>query len=768
MAYNTNNPVGSTDPRDLYDNAGNLDNFVNGDAPFYPDRLGRQRLSYSGMEQDFANAQDGRDARFHSSQATHEQEFSDFLSASGYAWIGDYAAGLTFARRNQYTVRSGIQYRPSATAVLPFTTTGEWSVDQAKFDVMSQDEVLRQDLANPAKGASLVANTVLVVGSIKDLMATDIDPTRLVRVASYHDGTNLGGGGMRYWSASTPKSSHNGGTIIDPLKAFPGDWSSISQLIEWFSPSSTGAGCWVMENQGGIFYPTQFGAKGDGVTNDRFAYVACAEAAGDGATIWFTPTKSSYRMHHFFGYNRQRVVAYGARVDLFKLAPSAEIPVTPTVLASSGSYARYEGLWLNCLETNLPNVRCQIEDEVHAHWYKCRFEGFRDAAPPNMNNGWGAYLKRSANITIELCEFENNSQNDIAILEGCTNINIISATGSALNINVEPNSSVPRIRCLTIANSLISKLLVQENDVVSTSANCILVQSCDVKEFYYDGAGVEFVSSRIQSLHTQYDNLGRASCGALKLNGAVALGSNLVRDPKIGSVSLNQAGTAWKTYTTTLSPSNMFSRTKTSLGKCLRMNPNNLSGTNSVIDDLYKCPVTAGQHYIVMALSGANYPIGAGFIGQCLAIRWLDSGGALISSTTCIANRGGAGSVVAPHLQSALVQAPSGATAAQLLFGSTVGSATTASTDWYSLGLHQVLPGSEGGGMPDPYYEHQATPSNGPICGVGPIPTAASYCNYEVMDRLTTPSLIAGGYEAAICVAAGTPGTWKGVGLIQA
>jgi len=52
MSYDTGNPVPSIDPRDLDDNAENLDNLVNGVDAVYPDRLGVMRKSYAGMEAD--------------------------------------------------------------------------------------------------------------------------------------------------------------------------------------------------------------------------------------------------------------------------------------------------------------------------------------------------------------------------------------------------------------------------------------------------------------------------------------------------------------------------------------------------------------------------------------------------------------------------------------------------------------------------------------------------------------------------------------------
>lgn len=50
MAYNTGNPLGSKDPKDLYDNAENLDVLVNSTSKdMHPDRFGVPRLTWKGI-----------------------------------------------------------------------------------------------------------------------------------------------------------------------------------------------------------------------------------------------------------------------------------------------------------------------------------------------------------------------------------------------------------------------------------------------------------------------------------------------------------------------------------------------------------------------------------------------------------------------------------------------------------------------------------------------------------------------------------------------
>lgn len=632
-----------------------------------------------------------------------------------------------------------------------------------------------QDSSDPTKGAFGIARALVRVSSVSELLSAKRDSSVLVQVQGYHAGSRRGGGRPRYWDPSMAKANHNGGTVIDPDKAFPADWSVLANVQSWFTPSASGLGCWVSLDNGGVFLPTEFGAKGDGITNDQPAYNACAVAGGAGAHIIFTPTASAYRMHWFFGYDNQRVTAYGARIDLFKLATG------PTVLAASGSNSRYDGVWLNCLETNLPNVRCTFEDRSNSHWYKCRFEGFRDAAVPDLNNAWGAYFKRATNITLELCQFENNSQNDIAILEGSTGIDVISAYGSALNINIEPNNDTLPIRGVTISNSLITKLLIQENSFVGNSGNNILVQSCDIVAAYYDGGGADFQACRIRSLNPMPDAVGRCYAGSLSLGGSVTIGQNLIRDPNFVSVSATDPGSSWQVYTGTVSPSARYAGISTNIGRGLRLNPGNASGTCSIRSE--SIPVVAGAKYLAVALTGANYPVGAGQIGIQFGVRWLNSSQVDISNTICPLNRAtvptaGTGPTSAPvTLQSAVVVAPAGAAFAQILVGSTLSSATTSSSDWYSAGLHPITEGASGNTHIDHLYQHKAQRGN--LIGVGASvpstsPTQYYYRDYLVGDRIITPSPAAGGFDGSVCTTAGTagvagaPGTWNRYGAIQA
>lgn len=166
--YNTGNPLGSSDPRDLYDNAENLDEAVNSEEPQWVDRFGRPRLPLMEQERQFVSDQERREGEFQADQYSREAVFSDFLQASGYQDLGEYAPGIEITAHNQYVTFGGQPYLLKPSVPVPYTTSGEWTGDDFK---LIGDDSLRQDLANPEKGAAMVARGVVAVDSIDDLQA---------------------------------------------------------------------------------------------------------------------------------------------------------------------------------------------------------------------------------------------------------------------------------------------------------------------------------------------------------------------------------------------------------------------------------------------------------------------------------------------------------------------------------------------------------------------------------------------------------------------
>jgi len=146
MSYNTRNPVepnGSSDPRDLFDNSGNLDLAVNGTFLTWLDRTGKTRVTLFGME----------------------HRFEQFLIASGYQFVGDYDADgqITLTERNQIFSKDGEFWRVNASTSLPFTTSGAWAMDIAHM-VSVGDAALRQELSG-ASGPGMIGYKATGAGS---------------------------------------------------------------------------------------------------------------------------------------------------------------------------------------------------------------------------------------------------------------------------------------------------------------------------------------------------------------------------------------------------------------------------------------------------------------------------------------------------------------------------------------------------------------------------------------------------------------------------
>lgn len=146
--YNTGNPVPSNDPRDLDDNAKNLDLALNSVEPSFVDRNGVLRKTING----------------------YGDAFSAFLSLQGWSTLGVYSAGISIISHSQVVEYQGQPYALKASVPAsissPYITTGNWTTESANFKLVG-DNSLRQELGAP-DGASLVNGAVV---SVKDAAA---------------------------------------------------------------------------------------------------------------------------------------------------------------------------------------------------------------------------------------------------------------------------------------------------------------------------------------------------------------------------------------------------------------------------------------------------------------------------------------------------------------------------------------------------------------------------------------------------------------------
>jgi hypothetical protein len=235
--YQTGNPIGSADPRDLYDNAQVIDDYANSGDATTTDRLGVERATIAGIDAAARNA----------------------IANAGYEFVGDYAAGIELTAYNQ-VVRDtqGEFWRVSGSTALPYTTTGAGLPEGGAF-VTVGDAALRQELASPGGGDLVTVTTstgtqavgealdrrVIYVDTIADLQALDTSELvdgQQVHVKEYHAGTGVGGGEF-YWDAASTETD-NGGTIF----------------------GASALGRWIRKNS--IYSDHTFGVPSSGVVTD--------------------------------------------------------------------------------------------------------------------------------------------------------------------------------------------------------------------------------------------------------------------------------------------------------------------------------------------------------------------------------------------------------------------------------------------------------------------------------------------------------------------
>ena len=209
MAFNTGNPIGSTSPKDLSDNAQNLDLLLLGDDPSYPGRKGVPRKSWKGMEAEYVADRLRRATEFNTAQTEREAQFTAFLESSGYEAPVPYAPGIVLVRTTQTVTYLGNEYRAKS-QFLPLTTTG-WVTDEPKLKLIGDDS-LRQSLASPAGSQEIGHQGDTLDGYLKGqqhMSRSSTYPSSVVPMPKYRVlGAVADGSGMQ----SFPSVARYGGT----------------------------------------------------------------------------------------------------------------------------------------------------------------------------------------------------------------------------------------------------------------------------------------------------------------------------------------------------------------------------------------------------------------------------------------------------------------------------------------------------------------------------------------------------------------------------
>lgn len=140
--YNTNNPLGSQDPHDLYDNAQNFDHLSSDRVnETWADRLGVMRLTWHGMEERYKQA----------------------LAALGLNPVGSFQSGALVASAGDIVQdeTDDTWYLWDDLATLPKTVPPDSTpnstggIGKGKWQPVDVSDVLRKDLADP-EGSDIV------------------------------------------------------------------------------------------------------------------------------------------------------------------------------------------------------------------------------------------------------------------------------------------------------------------------------------------------------------------------------------------------------------------------------------------------------------------------------------------------------------------------------------------------------------------------------------------------------------------------------------
>ena len=353
MTFNTGNPVGSTDARDLYDNAQNFDKLSVGPEHSYPDRLGNPRKSLAG-----------RDA-----------EWTAFLAASGFEpFVLQYVDGspLTVDRPTQLIERAsapGILYAIKLPSAFPASLSGVWANDEESL-VIRVDDSLRQELSDfsdPAKGSAIVGRSLRLINSIAELRIVQPRHANDQVLLLAHTVEGFGGGQFR-WDAASSAADDNGITV-----------------------SAGGAsGRWVRTQTRSGVMPEWFGAVPDSGQDDFVPLQAAINAAAAisntqlSARVLLSAGQYSYTktliVQHESGYCPEIVGQGSFKTDLHKT--TAALP--------DGTGSHVVDAYLSFINRG-----------AGLYNYKANLRGFRCTSPAGVRHKYGIFAEKISSSQFE-------------------------------------------------------------------------------------------------------------------------------------------------------------------------------------------------------------------------------------------------------------------------------------------------------------------------------------------------------------------------------
>lgn len=497
-------------------------------------------------------------------------------------------------------------------------------------------------------------------------------------------------------------------------------------------------GITLLELKTDFVYPEFYGAVGDGLANDTEAFNKMLAA---NKPIRFIKS-ATYRIGNIvFPAKCDMRSDYDVILNLYQ--SNSENPV----LLGFKSNSYFENINFISTEEDLEWNRGNITGIENVTFNRCKFEGFRhDSSTPNS---WGIYIENSKDITIRKCEFENNSQSDIAIVDGCDNIILDSNYGSNFVVNIEPNGVIGKyVSNVKISNSNISKLYSLENSYTFESVKNANIECCTIENLIYRGGNLFFKGSIVKNIVDQNILYG----GYVELD-AMSLSHNLC-ESKIYDIGNSVSdGRSW--YGSYSNTSNLLTRAITEAGKGLLLNDGAKQNYSSVET---KVSINEGL-YLIKINSQSFYSDDSVYIANHGKISFYNDTDSLLIEKNIVFNQGLQGETTIPKESHIFVNAPSNTSYCVIRLRNSSTNSTSRLLV-FNFEFRKVYLGKV-----NKIYE-----DNSKIFVSG-IPKSINQAGTNHIflkgDRVYIKEPVAGGYEGYVCIESGNPGTWKGFGVIE-
>ena len=176
MTFNTGNAVGSTDPRDLYDNAANFDIAANSMEETFQDRLGRSRLTYKGIE---SAASTGNPAVAAAAQAVAAAQEATAAAAQAESALSQVDEAVTGVAEQAASAATGLASdaadRAEAAATAAQVSAGIFASTAAGVSATTEGEYFSVPASNTTEYLVLYRNLSGVATEVKRYPSAAID-----------------------------------------------------------------------------------------------------------------------------------------------------------------------------------------------------------------------------------------------------------------------------------------------------------------------------------------------------------------------------------------------------------------------------------------------------------------------------------------------------------------------------------------------------------------------------------------------------------------